>query len=216
MSPECTEMDRTHAAPPDEGMRVVSETATDRIEIYSLLATLMRKPPDAALLGSLAGLVLPEPDADEPALGRAWRELRTAARAADPADVDDEFHALFIGLGRGEVLPYASWYISGALMDRSLVTLRTDLARLALTRIDGNHEPEDHASALCEAMVLLADPVAGVGLPEQRRFFTVHVASWMDRLFKDVAAAKSVNFYRPVAALGSAFLAVEQSWLSLP
>jgi TorA maturation chaperone TorD len=39
---------------------------------------------------------------------------------------------------------------------------------------------------------------------------------WMGRLFHDIATAKSADFYRAVAALGSAFLSVEQSWLSLP
>lgn len=195
---------------------ITAQAAGERIGIYKLLAALIRKPPDATLLTELASIPLPEPELEEPLLTSAWRGLRAAARTADPSAVDDEFHQLFIGLGRGEVLPYASWYLSGALMDRSLVALRTDLARLALTRYDDNKEPEDHASALCEAMVLLADPTDGVSLAEQRNFLLMHVASWMGRLFRDIATAKSANFYRAVAALGSAFLPVEQSWLSLP
>ncbi len=199
---------------PDE--LVASQTACERIGIYELLATLMRKPPDATLLAELASASLPEPELNEPPLTTAWRGLRDAARVADLSAVDDEFHQLFIGMGRGEVLPYASWYLSGALMDRSLVALRTDLARLAITRYDDNKEPEDHVSALCEAMVLLADPTEGVSLAEQRNFLLMHVASWMGKLFRDIATAKSADFYRAVAALGSAFLPVEQSWLSLP
>lgn len=195
---------------------VVAETARQRIDVYGLLAALMRRPPDAALLARLAFLEVTDPAPDEAPLAAAWRGLRGAARDADPAAVDDEFHAIFIGLGRGEVLPYASWYLSGALMDRSLVALRSDLARLAITRVDGNREPEDHASALCEAMVLLADPAGGVDIAGQRNFFLMHIAPWMGRLFRDIDAANSARFYRPVAALGSAFLAFEQSWLSLP
>lgn len=225
-----TQVDRAPIADAERERNAVvaAQAARSRIEIYSLLAGLMREPPDAALLGQLAAIGLPEPGSehpasepagsapDEPRLVSAWRQLRAAARAADPAAVDDEFHALFIGLGRGEVLPYASWYLSGALMDRSLVALRSDLARLAITRRDGNREPEDHAAALCEAMALLADPAEGVSLAEQRNFLMMHIAPWMGRFFDDVAAANGADFYRPVAALGSTFLAVEQSWLSLP
>lgn len=199
---------------PDEA--ITAQTATERIGIYRLLAALMRKPPDVMLLAELASVFLPEPEPDEPLLTMAWRELRSAAHVADPAAVDNEFHQLFIGLGRGEVLPYASWYLSGALMDRSLVALRTDLMRLAITRYDDNKEPEDHASALCEAMALLADPTDGVSLTEQRSFLLMHIAPWMGRFFHDIATAKGADFYRAVAALGSAFLSVEQSWLSLP
>lgn len=199
---------------PDEV--ITAQTATERIGIYRLLAALMRKPPDVMLLAGLASVFLPEPEPDEPPLTMAWRELRSAAHAADPSAVDNEFHQLFIGLGRGEVLPYASWYLSGALMDRSLVALRTDLMRLAITRYDDNKEPEDHASALCEAMALLADPTDGVSLTEQRSFLLMHIAPWMGRFFHDIATAKGADFYRAVAALGSAFLSVEQSWLSLP
>lgn len=199
---------------PDEA--ITSQTAGERVGIYQLLATLLRKSPDAALLAQLASASLPDPEPVEPPLTVAWRDLRSAAHTADPTAVDDEFHQLFIGLGRGEVLPYASWYLSGALMDRSLVALRTDLARLAITRYDDNNEPEDHVSALCEAMALLADPAEGVSLTEQRSFLLMHMEPWMGRLFHDIATAKSADFYRAVAALGSAFLSVEQSWLSLP
>lgn len=199
---------------PDE--TITAQTSSERIGIYNLLATLLRKPPDASLLAKLASAALPEPELDEPALTAAWHGLQSAAHAADPSAVDDEFQQLFIGLGGGEVQPYASWYLSGALMDRSLVALRTDLARLAITRYDDNKEPEDHVSALCETMALLADPTDGVSLAEQRNFLLMHIAPWMSRFFGDITAAKSADFYRAVAALGSAFLSVEQPWLSLP
>ncbi|MEO5813217.1 MAG: molecular chaperone TorD family protein [Rhodanobacter sp.] len=199
---------------PDEAIQL--QTAGERIGIYKLLAALLREPPDATLLAQLASAELPEPELDEPPLTVAWRALQSAAHTADPSTVDEEFQQLFIGLGGGEVQPYASWYLSGALMDRSLVALRSDLARLAITRYDDNKEPEDHASALCETMALLAEPTDGVSLAEQRNFLSMHIASWMGRFFADIATAKSADFYRAVAALGSAFLSVEQPWLSLP
>lgn len=190
--------------------------ARERIEIYTLLAALLRQPPDAELLASLAEMSLPAPAADEPRLTAAWRTLQSAAQAADPDAINDEFHSLFIGLNRGEVLPYACWYVSGFLMDRPLVALRSDLARLGIVRGEGNKEPEDHAAALCETMALLADPAVGLDTGGQRQFLLMHMTPWMGRLFSDIANADSADFYRAVAALGAAFLAVEQTWLSLP
>lgn len=192
------------------------QAAFQRIEIYSLLAALFRQPPNADLLASLADLAVPEQAVDEPKLIAAWRGLRLAAQVADRDAVDDEFHQLFIGMGRGEVLPYASWYLSGFLMDRPLVALRSDLSRLHITRNDDNREPEDHAAALCETMALLADPAQGVDGAEQRKFLLMHITPWMGRLFADIATADTAEFYRAVAALGAAFIEVEQSWLSLP
>jgi len=204
------------AATAPEGDALLLEAARNRIEIYRLLAALMRRSADQSLLIALADMPLPDSDPNEPELTRAWRELRCAAGNADPDVVDDEFHALFIGLGRGEILPYASWYVSGFLMDRPLVALRSDLQRLGIVRDPDNKEPEDHAAALCETMALLAEQAEGDDLNEQRNFLLMHISPWMGQLFADIKQAENADFYRAVAALGSAFLTVEQSWLSLP
>ena len=52
-----------------------------------------------------------------------------------------------IGLGRGELLPFGSWYQTGFLMERPLGYLRDDLSRLGYQREEGVHEPEDHVAA---------------------------------------------------------------------
>jgi TorA maturation chaperone TorD len=193
-----------------------------RVQTYRLLAHLLQHAPSADLLDRLArpGRPLPEAgesDAGEPDLARAWRHLSEAAQVSDPAAVDDAFHALFIGVGRGEVLPYASWYLAGALMDRPLVAVRSDLARLGIARNDDTHEPEDHAAALFEVMALLADPDEGVSAAEQRHFLLMHIAPWAGRMFTDIEHATSADdFYRAAAMLGAAFIDAEQSWLSLP
>ncbi|MGK7297038.1 MAG: TorD/DmsD family molecular chaperone [Candidatus Wenzhouxiangella sp. M2_3B_020] len=142
--------------------------------------------------------------------------MSEAARDADPASLDDEFHALFIGLGRGEVLPYASWYLSGFLMDKPLARLRADLDTLGIERADSVSEPEDHVAALCETMVLLVDADAGVDHATQKQFFDRHLQPWFPRFFADVRAARSTDFYRSVADLGQGFFEFEESWLSLP
>lgn len=194
----------------------IAEGAYGRIEVYALLAALLRQPPDTNLLARLADMPVPAAEPEESGLTTAWRKLRNAAGNADSAAVDDEFHQLFIGLGRGEVLPYASWYLSGFLMDRPLVAIRSDLARLGIARSADNKEPEDHVAALCETMILLADPQAGVDGQQQSHFLNMHMTSWMGRLFSDIENAEGADFYRSVAGLGAAFLVVEKSWLSLP
>lgn len=197
------------AAAIPEGDRETNEL---RCRTWTLLATLLRDIPDASVLEGLAGLELAEPAPDD-ALGAAWAGLREAARRAEPEPVDDEFHDLFIGLGRGELVPYGSWYRTGFLMDRPLVALRRDLHTLGFRRQEAVCEPEDHAAALAEVMAMLADPDTGQDDSTQRLFFREHVDSWMPTLFADMQAAKSADFYRAVGRLGAAFLDFERAWL---
>lgn len=183
-----------------------------RADTYRMLARLLYAPPQASALEALCGLQI---EAQDTPLTQAWRALAAAAAQARPAAVDDEFHRLFIGLGRGELLPYGSWYLAGALMDRPLLRLRQDLLRLGLVRDAAVHEPEDHAPALLQAMALLAeDPGCPPG--RAKAFAQAHVLSWMPRFFQELADAPSARFYRAVAALGAAFLDFERRWLDLP
>ena len=58
-----------------------------------------------------------------------WRMRRLPKpRAATNAErVEREYFDLFIGLGRGELLPYGSYYLTGFLHERPLARLREDL-----------------------------------------------------------------------------------------
>lgn len=182
-----------------------------RAHTYRLLAALLAGPPDGdalALLGRIDSLETPAAP-----LARAWWELKRAAARTTPDSVDDEYHRLFVGLGRGEVVPYGSWYLAGTILGKPLVALRADLAALGIVRQDGVTEPEDHAAALCETMALLASSSNG-DIRTQGRFFSNHVASWMGRLFRDMADARAATFYRCVGGLGAAFLAVEETYLA--
>ena len=60
--------------------------------------------------------------------------LGLAARTCEPADVREEYFNLFIGLGRGELVPYGSWYQTGFLMEKPLGVLRDDLRTLDQAR----------------------------------------------------------------------------------
>jgi TorA maturation chaperone TorD len=192
------------------GVSDVDEIDSERARYYELLSTLLSRAPSKAFLARLACL-----RGDATPLGVALTALAEAAAEADAASVEREYFDLFIGLGRGELLPYASYYLTGFLNERPLARVRADLAALGIERADGNHEPEDHAATLCEIMAGL---VAGrFGAPEnaQRELFTKHVAPWMGRLFADMERAEGAKLYRHIGALGRMFLGVETEAFTL-
>lgn len=188
-----------------------------RVETYALLAALLRQAPDSDLLAAIARTCLSDvPSVRPTALELGWQALGQAARSADPGLLETEFHTLFVGLGRGELLPYGSWYISGFLMDKPLALLRDELARLGLARAEGVLESEDHAAAICETMALLADPDDGIRLADQKKFFSTYAGGWLPRFFKDLQGAKNADFYVSVGQLGEAFIEFDKVWLDLP
>ncbi len=183
----------------------VKDDAVDaaRAQEYALLAALLSSPPSNELLGEIAQL-----RGDATPLGRAHAALAEAASEAT-AEVQREYFDLFVGLGRGELLPYGSYYLTGFLNERPLSRLRDDLAALGIERVENNFEPEDHAATLCEIMAGLAGRHFPASAEMQRRFFEKHVAPWMGRLFADMETAASAKFYRSVGSLGRLFLKIE-------
>ena len=126
-----------------------------------------------------------------------------------PAKSNANISILFVGLARGELLPYASYYLTGFLNERPLSRLRDDLAALGIERVESNFEPEDHAATLCEVMAGFAAARFPASPEAQRAFFEKHVAPWMGRLFADMESATNARFYRPVGTLGRLFLEIE-------
>lgn len=183
---------------------VVDPIDDGRAQEYALLATLLSSAPSAALLEQIAQL-----NGDATALGGAHAALADAASIAVAGDVEREYFDLFVGLGRGELLPYASYYLTGFLNERPLSRLRDDLAALGIERVENNCEPEDHAATLCEIMAGLAAARFQVSPEAQRVFFDKHVLPWMGRLFADLEKAENARFYRSVGTLGRVFLAIE-------
>ena len=181
-----------------------------RAGLYSLLAALLRDYPNAEVMSYTAQLG--EAEKVGPELEVAVSMLGLAARHSSVEAIRDEYHALFIGLGRGELVPYGSWYQTGFLMEKPLGLLRADLARLGFERDDDVHEPEDHVAALSEVMAFLISD--GTPLDGQRAFFDSHFGSWGPDFFRDLANAETACFYKSVARLGTAFLDVESRYLS--
>jgi len=193
--------------------RMAGAEHTLRAHTYSLLGALLAGAPARSLLELLRAIERAPGDAVDAEFTESWQVLAMAAERADPAMLDDEYHALFIGLGRGEVMPYASWYLTGFLLDRPLALLRADLAELGIERQADVKEPEDHAAALCETMAMLCDSDAG--LDTERRFFEAHLAPWMSGFFDDLQAAPSAVFYRAVGRFGAKFMRFESRYLSM-
>jgi TorA maturation chaperone TorD len=198
-------MDAEAAPPPG-----VADDDAVRANTYGLLGALLAAPPCREHFDLLANIDIPSTDG----LGAAWNVLRRAAERADVEAVDDEYHDLFVGVGRGELIPYCSWYLTGFVMDKPLAVLRSDLAALGFERQDDVKEPEDHAAALLETMALIA-AAPEHGIDVQRRFFDRHVATWMRTFFADLQTADSARFYRAVGQFGDQFMAFEMQYLSI-
>lgn len=177
-----------------------------RAQLYGLLGRLLAAPPDAALLELAAGL-----EGDDTPLGQGLSGLARMAAGTTPAVAGREYHDLFIGLARGELLPYGSFYRTGFLNEKPLAVLRQDMARLGIARAASVKEPEDHIAALCEMMagLIVGDFGAPADAKVQRQFFGAHLAPWAGRFFADLEGAKSASFYAPVGTIGRLFFEIE-------
>jgi TorA maturation chaperone TorD len=199
----------------DPGLRdalaVVDEVDLARAQEYSLLSALLVRSPDARMLGRLARL-----RGDTSPLGRAHEALGEAAARTDAASAAREHFSLFVGLGRGELLPYASYYLTGFLHGRPLASLRQALQRIGVERLDEQTEPEDHAAILLEIMAGLAGGAIPAPAGTDREFFDDHLAPWIARFFSDLEQAGSAGFYASVGTLGRTFIDIETQGFLLP
>jgi TorA maturation chaperone TorD len=198
------------AAPEEIGLTSASlpEEEAARADIYRLLARLLAAPPDAATIAALTRMAR-----GEGAFGDALRGLARAAAGATADGAAREYHDLFIGVGRGELLPYASYYLTGFLHERPLADLRAALAGLGIARAGDVAEPEDHIAFLCEVMAGLVAGAFGPAAPlaAQRDFFDAFLAPWAPRFFADLEGAHAARLYAPLGRLGRLFLAIEQT-----
>ncbi len=183
-----------------------------RASACALLAALLREPPGAELLAHVEQLS-PQGDPGEDELSQAMAALAEAARDRDLEALEDEYNALFIGVGRGELVPFGSWYLTGFLMEKPLSDLRDDLAALGFERNEETREPEDHVAAIFEVFSVMIGDASSHS--EQHRFFVKHMKPWLGRFFADLGNAKSADFYKPVARFGAAILDLESAYLSM-
>ena len=189
----------------------IDEVDAARAQEYALLSVLLAKAPDADLLERLSKL-----GGDDSLIGEAHRELAVAASLARADRVEREYFDLFIGVGRGELLPYASYYLTGFLHERPLARLRGDLFLLGVERTEGNPDPEDHIALLCEIIAGIIAKRFTADEGADRDFFEKHIKPWASRFFSDLEQGEASEFYRSVGKLGRLFIQVETEAVALP
>ena len=187
-----------------------------RAEVYGLLAHLFVAAPTAEFYEQLR--VAPT---EAPAAGgfleAPWRELVAAARRLPLEAVASEYDALFQAIGKPEIFLYASFHLAGAINDKPLVELRDDLRVLGLERAEGVIETEDHLASLCEVMrfLIAGDDVEICNLEQQRRFFRIHLQTWVEGLCAQIEAQPRADFYRAVAVFTQGFVEIEAQGFDL-
>jgi TorA maturation chaperone TorD len=188
----------------------VDETDHARAGEYALLAALLSHSPDADMIERLVHL-----SGDATQLGAAHAALGSAAASMKPERIEREYFDLFVGLGGGELFPYASYYLTGYLHGRPLARLRETLKQIGLERTEGQSEPEDHVAVLFEVMAGLA--IGQIIAPDgtDRNIFDNHLKPWIGRFFSDLERAESAKFYSCVGSLGRIFMEIETEAFSL-
>lgn len=179
-----------------------------RAQLYSLLAFYLRAAPDQAGLDVAKGM-----SGDDTPIGAAISALSKVAAKSDPDTIAQEYHDLFIGVGRGELLPYGSYYLTGFLNEKPLARLRADMAVIGIERQSHVKEPEDHIAALSEMMAGLIEGAFSQArdVAEQKEFYSKHLAPWAGHFFADLEAARSSVFYACLGSVGSAFIEIENA-----
>jgi TorA maturation chaperone TorD len=175
-----------------------------RSDQYRFVSLLLAGSPSVELLAGAGQLT-----GDDTPFGQAITNLARVARGTNTADVEREFFELFIGVGRGELLPYASFYQTGFLNERPLAEVREDLGRLGIARAEGRYEPEDHIALLFEVMADLTAGALDAEPGTDAAFFHRHIAPWATSFFDDLEVAPSARFYRAVADVGRLLVAIE-------
>jgi hypothetical protein len=98
---------------PDE----INDADAARSQEYALLAVLLARVPNASLLRRIAKL-----PGDAMPLEIAHAALAQAADNATAETIERGFFNPFIGIGRGELLPYGPYYLTGFLNDMSITS----------------------------------------------------------------------------------------------
>ena len=156
----------------------------------SFIGLLLSRPADHSLLNQVAQL-----EADESPIGEAIQVLARLARVTTPEAAEREFNTLFIGIGRGELLPFASYYLTGFLNEKPLAKLRADMAERGIQRAPDKHEPEDNIASLAEMMggLILGRFGTVAPLEDQKAFFDAHIAPWAIHCFTDLEGLSLIH-----------------------
>jgi TorA maturation chaperone TorD len=200
-------MESPIAAVKFEAPRSIEPEDQARADFYALLASLFYRAPDARLLQAIA---IAEPPSG--VLGPAWQKLADASNVVPEDAVQEEYDAVFVGVGKPPVMLYGSFYMAGFMMEKPLAALRQNLGELGFARADSVREPEDHLAAICDVMraMILGDlENKPQTIETQRQFFLTHVKPWVFACTDAVSAYHQANYYKHVAGFAKQFFQVE-------
>ena len=185
----------------------ITEEDKIRSDMYCFLSGVLQREPSDDLIRGYNDL-----EGDKSDIGKAFSILSDLSEKVSPSDIRNEYQNLFIGVGRGELLPFGSFYVTGFLHDKPLASIRRDLNAMGIKRGDDFKEPEDHIACLCEIMSGMITGEYGkyFSVPEQKSFFTKHIQPWAEHFFTDLEGAKSAIFYSPVGTVGKLFMKIEE------
>jgi len=183
-----------------------------RAQIYRLLARFLANPPNRSDLDAAAAM-----QGDDTDFGKAIAAFSKAASSADIDEVSEEYHDLFIGLTRGELLPFASYYLTGFLNEKPLAKLRSAMSAQGVEADPKVSEPEDHIAAVLDIMAgfILGDFGLPLSLDQQKEFYDEHIRSWAPHFFRDLESAKASRLYAKLAPVGRIFLEIEETAFSM-
>ena len=185
----------------------------ERAGTYELLGSLFAQAPGQEVLDVLRGMDVVDASAGRVAMG--WELLRKASLAHQREQIKEEHFNLFVGMGRGELVPFGSWYLTGFLMEKPLSELRSDLKGLGIARQEGVRNSEDHIAGVCDAMAIIIRHGNEIDFDRQKAFFDTHLAPWVGDFFADLQRAEAADFYRAAGFFGEAFADVEREYFAM-
>ena len=137
-----------------------------RADAYALLGWLLKSPPkrdDLRRGGALQG--------DKSEFGQAMSARAAAARATTPEAVEEEDVNLFIGVGRGEVVPDTAVYsldkvaAAEAALGRPVVTANQATVWQSLRLLGREHRLADAGTLFAARLPATLEPTAGGPAP---------------------------------------------------
>lgn len=184
----------------------ISDEELQRAQFYRLMSRLLGAPADEDLINLLKNL-----DGDDSRMGVALDGLKDLAHRITLDEAVDEYNELFIGVTKGELTPYKSFYLTGFLNEKPLGEVRADMDKIGIARSEDSVDPEDHIASLCEMMHGLITGAFGepLSLSDQYLFFDNHIGNWAPKFFEDLEAAAAARLYMPVGLIGKIFIEVE-------
>lgn len=172
-----------------------------------VLGTLFLEKPSSStaklLLEGLASADLPAewPYGDKAALEEIGEQLQCTV-GADPADLDRDYHRLFVGPGKLAAPPWGSVYLDSesVLFGDSCVALQRWMrARGFPLRAVRCREPVDHIGRMLVLLSWLCDNQPDQVIP----FMEEHLMTWAPRYFAQLEPAAAGTLYEPLGHLAS-------------